>query len=912
MKKLIVAAVAGMSFVPAFALTEYELDSSVRDTVVDWTSDASYKGGKAPDDPSDAKVTVGVPVKVNATTAEGLKAIKWVYVSAEDATLEIDSGSSDLEFEGAITGKGVLVKKGTGKVQVKSAGGIASTSTSTDYDYQISIDVQAGTFALPNKVPDSVKRTWTRVMDVHVAEGAIFVIASRESAEMNTQCSKLTGKGEVTAPAEASVNNTRLAPSYQGAEPCVFEGPINGDVRFYSSANIVLANTNSTMCGLPIIYGHMDNDYAVSVVKLGNRDQPSSIGLKAVTLQEGSGHLRYIGPGETSDKEIRISHSTATENPVQGVIDGGPNGGLELAGNVGTYISYALMQRLVLTGTNRNECVFSGSSEFRAVTKNSVVYTNRIHVTKTGSGTWRFAHNDTRDGISGVTVKEGVLAFDTLGEIGEKCSFGTGLLGFYPDVCELYDPAHRIPYQFILGDAASETVGTLALAASNHIVCTTRPIAVAGCGSISNGQDAVRVCLAGVSPLAGANGKTLVLEGCSAVDNVLMDVTNDVNGTLSVVKRGPGRWILAGNQTFGGDLRVEGGELVVRKRPANAPFTYFRVTLKENWAELPYCAICDSWAKNTFILKQLALYDAEGNNRALPCVTRASDYRTLAANEVAYCDPDLRDLDHYYIRSSDKAQIYTGDGLEYLAVGGGAKGMWSGGLERPYLSKPETHVRVDFRVPEGAPVVSLDFLCRFGFDDHFRTKWPVEEYKGDQKWNFGANVKIFNAEGSLDGLVWEPLFDQDVSTVSNKWVPAEWYYGDAYSTGAAKGLKFDHTVSLLPAATVLPNVGTVSVSGGGTLRIEGEPIEIDILEVNPLSGGTISNVTFAANGTLVVRDLPDEADIALPGTYQDVTGFEEIAENWTLDAGRKSKSYQIVNRNGELHLLKKGLVLIFR
>lgn len=97
------------------ALEEFTLKPELADTVVDWTADASYVGDQAPADFGNAKVTVGVSVKVDATTAAGLSAIKWLYVSSADATLEIDSGSSDLEFEGAITGKGVLVKKRHGK-----------------------------------------------------------------------------------------------------------------------------------------------------------------------------------------------------------------------------------------------------------------------------------------------------------------------------------------------------------------------------------------------------------------------------------------------------------------------------------------------------------------------------------------------------------------------------------------------------------------------------------------------------------------------------------------------------------------------------------------------------------------------------------------------------------------------------
>ena len=904
MKQLIVAAVAGMSFVPAFALTEYELDPSVRDTVVDWTSDASYKGGKAPTDFSEANVIVGAGTYwVDATTFDGFREIKCLSLSESNSWVVVNLGDQDGSLAGAVTGKGLFVKRGTGKLSLLSPGGVVTAGSSENRDYNVDIDVQEGILELPQSCGS---RAAFYAGGLNIETNATVILAKGVQNWMSS-VSKLSGAGTIMS--ETSVD---FMPPYKGTEPCEFAGRINGSVRLYSSANIILSGTNSTMSGGPLIFGHGNSQYAVSVMSIGKaplksgsvtvETYPSSLGTGATSaLQNGGGHLRYLGNGEVCDKTFKVANVSLEEEAPQGVIDGGPNGGLVLSGSLQASQDpdYVATQLLELTGSNRTACVFSGSSTIQIrpynATKKNGPFTNRIHVIKSGPGTWQFAHSANRDGISGVTIKEGVVSFATLNEVGEQSSFGTGLMldksvSFYPAVCETYDPAHRVPYQFALGVTNSETVGTLALAGPTGCVCTTRPIAIAGCGALSNGYEAVRMCIAGVMPL-GEGPKMLFLEGDSTAENMLMDVTNDVRRQLSIVKRGSGKWVLAENQAFGGDLRVEGGELVVRKPQVNAPFSYFRVTFKENWAELPNCSTYDYWVKYCVSLKRFSLYDAAGNQRNLD-TAYAVDYASVAENEVAYGDAARRNLNY-----QNKGELPSA-----LSI---ASGDWygSGNGTRIYADKPETWVKLVYRLPAGEPVVAVDFMPNHTYS----TEGTIAA-----GYNFGSNVKLFALEGSTDGVIWEPLFDQDILTDGTLHKNGVWYYGDNYSEGAAKGLKFDHTTSSRPAATVLPNVGTVSVSGGGTLRIEGEPVEIDSMEVNPLSGGTISNVTFAANGTLVVREIPEGSDIALPGTYQDVSGFEEIAENWTLDAGRKSKSYQIVNRNGELHLLKKGLVLIFR
>ena len=908
MKKLIVAAIAGISFAPAFALTTYELATTVHDTVVDWSSGDSYKGGEAPTDFSDACIVIDqITVKVDASNFGDFAKIAEINFKNGDASkCIVDTDAADLETPGSFYGDGWLIKKGTGKLTLVSTGRIVSATGSTDNDRYCSIDVLEGT--LDDGASRASGITKAQIRKLNIAADATFVLAKNVETWVNRE---LSGAGTVTSPEGADVNATKFMPRY-AAVPQEFSGVIDTNVRLYCCANLTLSGTNSLMNGAHIIDGGStlaQYDGFLSLKKFGLGGQPSSLGkARAFSLQEGGGRMRYVGNApDECDKEIKLIHSSATTADVQGVIDGGPYGALTLSGWIHPD-SYRNNQRLWLGGSNVNECVLSGSITSKVYDNGKagdarIITTNRIHVTKTGTGAWHFKENVDRDGINGVTVKNGTLVFDTIAEAGEHCVFGSGRLfpgvnAFYGDWCEMFDPARVTPNFFTLGDVDDATaVGLLKPNTTWSATCETRPAVVAGKGGFANDNSSVRFAFTGVSS-SGTGSKTLVLDGSSTAENTVFDVTETANAPLAVEKRGTGSWTLSGNQAFTGGIAVKGGELKLDTRSGGS-FNWFRLVLKENWHEYTYGALCDYWAKYVFLFnsKGFALYDVDGSNLAANCVD-AVDYSLLREGEVAYKNETRTSQD--YGKGVSFGQMLLG------------KDRWVGGLSTPYLSKPETWVTLDFRLPVNSRAVAVDFKPQYGYDHKQIPDWNRRNEIDSSCWNYSANVKYFTMYGSTDGIHWEPLFDNDVYCEGTNYTPSVWYFGDNYSQGAAKGLKFDHTTSSRPAATVLPNVGTVSVSNGGVLRIEGDPISVASLEVDPLSGGTISNVTFAAEGTLVVREIPEGRDITLPGTYQDVTGFENIAESWTLDAGSKSKSYQIVDRNGELHLLKRGLMLIVR
>ena len=899
MKKTLLATVALCAATLLAAFDEYHVKSSLQGTLVDWTSGDTYEEG-LPSDFSNAKVYLGVKVLVNSTTISGLSAIKYLNLMNFAGEVEITVAEGVTNDVACAIAAGMIRKKGAGCLRLNSPGGVHSTSTTINYDYHSKLYVEAGDVILPQDI-GSRKQVFLHYLSVD--EGATCVITKNKETWISGD-GRMVGGGTITALSSASAGETRIMPQFSGTPQFEFAGRIDGKLRLYTCANIYLSNTNSTMEGSPILYSGSASKY-VKVPMIGMTGHPSPLGINGtVSLQEHGAYLRYIGKGELTDKNFSVNHSTPTTNAVQSVMDGGPHGGLVLAGQLAASNGSRVNQMLELSGSNEVACAVVGAIPI--VTKSADAqggpYTNRLHISKTGTGTWRMGYNASRDGVCGVTVKEGTLLFDVLADVGEQSSFGTGMVlgetSFCSNDCAIYRPNERVPYAFTLGSASDGTIGTMALASSaTGCVCTTRPFAISGTGRLLNDTTA-RMAVGGVAPLPGAGQATLVLDGSSLAENAVADVSNGVDTTLSVVKRGLGRWRLSGAQTFSGDLDVQGGELVVENHPAGRTFTRFRVVFKENFGATNNCAVVDAWAKNVFVLRGLALYDSEGNNHNT-CTNFVADYTTLDEESVAYADSARRDL--LYRKTNGVA---PGSQPSVLAAGG----MWCAGLARPYLNKPETWVKLDFRVKEGVTVAAIDFRPYFGYD-------PVGSAAanpGTRKWNFGANPEIFTVYGSVDGMFWEPLFDEDVHTECAGFVPDAWYYGNGYSEGVAKGLAFRRTVSSRGGFDVLTNVRNVSVSGGATLRAEGGPVTLSSLALDAASGGTISNFTFAANGSLSVTNVPSAYSGALPYAFQNVTGLENLS-NWSLAMpGGRAYLYSVATGNGTVHLVKHGFRMIVR
>ena len=107
----------------------------------------------------------------------------------------------------------------------------------------------------------------------------------------------------------------------------------------------------------------------------------------------------------------------------------------------------------------------------------------------------------------------------------------------------------------------------------------------------------------------------------------------------------------------------------------------------------------------------------------------------------------------------------------------------------------------------------------------------------------------------------------------------------------------------------------VGVANGGVLDVQGDALTVSGLVIDAsLPAGTISNVVFAASGTLDLQNAEISAGVPLelPGDFSNLSGVENIS-GWsvTMD-GEAYRSRKIMVKNGRLNLYPRGLGVSIR
>jgi autotransporter-associated beta strand protein len=642
----------------------------------------------------------------------------------------------------------------------------------------------------------------------------------------------------------------------ESAPACEFAGRLTGKFSVNSYAGLSLSGTESDISKLQILRrapgDHMNNGY-VAMSRLGCKNEVSSIGTGPLYLLYCSS-FRYLGDGETSDKNIYYDTRTLTGSPDAIIFDGGPNGGLNLTGSISSYGNTKSMMTLILDGSNSVACTVSGgfTASF-AADADDVAYTP--YILKRGSGVWRFADNANRTHAGVYEVREGTLQFDTIAEAGEMCS-----LGFATNLSEnyqgAYDSRRKAPYAYRLGSPDS-TNAVFEYTGSVPGICATRPAVLSGNAHIrASGAKGAPLDFSGVSALSEGSF-TLVLDGANGETNILRDVT-DGAGQISLVKDGPGSWTLGGRQSFSGSLTVKQGTLTVA---GPRPFTYFRATFNDGYGS-PY----------TSYITEVGLYDASGVRRnlnlafELPAGKRWTDSWT--PNNVAPLLPEGGisydgggNLAYYLYGPDDYA-------LGKLTDATSASAQFSRALS------PSSPLTVSMRLPSDVPEIAyFDFVQNSG------------NYLSEGHQTPSACV----LEGSVDGLTWTTLLSTNnlEHIGGDKWrfsvsgQKLSEYPGDR-DVAAGEALAFSSRAAE-PEIPMLENVGTVSVSSGATLRTTGliSPV-VDSLAVDGVSGsGTITGFTFADNVTVNVTGRPRNSPSGVIAIdFSGCKGFDKA--RWTF------------------------------
>ena len=887
-----IAAVAAV--MPAVADT-YVLDSALtgRDDI-DWTVASSYTGTHTRD--PEAGDTVEIPAGMTAKITAG--SANWTLIN----TLARIVPRSGAVFEVAVPGthegravlsvpvteyglpdasnSGTLRKTGGGALELASYGKVKDGTVICDYDLDVA--VEGGDLHL--------YRSGTSATEVY----AFFNMTVAEGAKLHicdvgyTRCANLNGAGDVTLDNGAAQQRLYI----YGAGTSSFSGWMTGKIRLDITAGrhdiTCPSNTIDTIC--------LSGSAVCGFTRLGaDNSVPSSLGTGNFNYGASSGII-YLGDYvETSSKTFWLHNDT--------FIDAGAHGGLTLSGKLDSGGNASNLRIFTLSGSNENACVISGTFPGRTTDQKNVFY-----LRKTGTGTWRMAHNGTRGSLGVIDVEEGTLQFDTIAEKGQPCSLGYATNLFEKKVLP-YESGVPVDYAMVLGGA--DTEGTLEYTGTAPGICSTRPIAIRSKGRFKTTD--VGYTLRDVYAL-GAGERTLTLEssadtGWRCIAAKLSDGPD--GGRLSVVKEGNGIWQLGGTNSFTGSAFARAGTLLINN--PSRKYRFYRFIVTENayscdrydTANSTGQGATASAAEKGYVqIMHLALYDADGNNlvynfkQKTPITQFAfegGDARVMEPREVAIGQSGT------YGGFTDASQLLQNlfNTSGYPATGRLAAS--DGGIRK---NAPATWMPIVVRLPDDAPAaVRLDFQCG-------RNREGVGSYNG-------RNMTAFRLDASADGVNW----DEGIAQNDAVDVPETLGHWDSDgTTTSVSAVRKDKGMVLSGSETDRPKAdcyafAAIGAAGGGVVRVEGLPYEIAGLVVDASApAGTVSNVVFAAVGTLDVRNAEAVMGVPLelPGDYSQLAGVENIA-GWSLNLnGEPCRSRKIAVRDGRLRLNPKGLGISIR
>lgn len=100
----------------------------------------------------------------------------------------------------------------------------------------------------------------------------------------------------------------------------------------------------------------------------------------------------------------------------------------------------------------------------------------------------------------------------------------------------------------------------------------------------------------------------------------------------------------------------------------------------------------------------------------------------------------------------------------------------------------------------------------------------------------------------------------------------------------------------------------VVLSGGGTLEVAADVAPtVDNLTVDAATGGTLVNVAYAATGTLNLVNVGEDAIVTVPGSLAGLS-----LDGWQVNLPPGAGNRTVEMRNGQIRIVRKGLMLILR
>ena len=783
-----------------------------------------------------------------------------VMVGAEDSPLTLNGkilgyryGASDANSDAS---SGLVVKKGVGALRLKATLG--------DKDLYTNFIVEQGDLYLPQDV-SSV----SYYHDVCISNGATLHVAAKAGTKYENRISGLTGEGTVTNSHANGYTDIQL---HVGGT-CEFGGKLTNVRLFSRGGRLALTGTNSTMTSAVTVRDNkgagFDGAGMLSFARVGVKGEPSSIGTSdGFVFGTLGGVFIYTGTGEETDKVLRWQYPKEQKT----FLSGGPHGGLVFNSASSWNIAYVGsasnmgMASLALSVDNpTNACVMAGSIDSSL---DPAGHTNRLYITKTGAGIWRFADHATRNGVGGIAVEEGTRQ--------EECHSD-----YYGD----YDASKKVGYAFSAGSASAE--GAFEYTGSTPVWVAQRPMVLNGDVRFKN-DGAAAFRYANVTPQT-AGAKTVTLDGAGTGENVIADIFDSASAPVSIVKEGAGTWTLSNTNALHGTIAVKGGTLKVQS-PAGK-YSWFLWTAKGVVYPDGSSAYKPSSMGKVYAFSLYRTNDYMCVNRGL---STCSDYAAIQPGQAAYFD----------------SKVHTG-ALANL-FDGSQSTVWSGTVDSklPRVEDESSWVKIVMRLAADAEeVAGYDFGCQYG----------VSQSGLDGRYDmFGGDPVAWTLEGSVDGIHWSELHHIDNALDRDCGMPVGLYGNRLYKTqsnAAALILCSTNSQQIVghstSAANPLAEVASVSVVSNSTLEVVGEALEVGGIVADITSGGTFRNLSFAENGTLDISDK-GAGIVELPIAFENCTGVERIA-GWSLSvAGEATTKRRISVLGGKVCIVPQGFIMICR
>ena len=834
----------------------------------------------APCLPSEAGDVIVVPEQgkisvTNGTPAYALYSTASRVALCDGAELEIVVPEGTATWESAVNrhdgARGTsckIVKRGAGRLELKSSE--AHVSESSVYDYQAGIDVREGVLKLADATQPGRVR-WH--FSVNVEEGAELVVGAGASGCSEVIEGLLTGGGTLTNESAVTVTVNVRGNSTAGYVS-EFPGKVLGGICLsVTGFRLDLTGTDNTYGGQTVVYRTTARNGFVGFRTWGGESGHSSLGVGGISFSEAGGLVNLGDAIQSGSKSIYMNEAGVS-------IDGGTFGGLTISTTFGAYSANTNNMYMTFCGSNtEHECVYTGKFNDQYAYRNpgagGALGPRVSHrIIKDGPGIWRFANNASRLNAGVIEVNDGTLRFDSIAETNVVCSLGlaTALFSKYEGPI---DESRRVSHAFELGGDGGR-VATMEYTGSAPGVCTTRPFALKGDGRLLAESGALDV--SGFGTLDGAQA-TLRLAGTSVAGNTIRDVRRDA-GRVTLVKEGSGTWNAAGELSFAGDVRVDAGTLAV-SRPSS--YTWYRLVLKENYsAQQGWTST--SWQNNYFQFKEVGIFDKDGNRINIG-LTQNKNYQATGTLE-----PGTFGLANYDGTKCtwDRDPLGLFDDDIETQIGGKANTLQLSSGTKPHISTPSTWPTVVMRLSAAAaPAASYDIVS------------------GDSTSDAMA-ITFWSVEGSFDGKTWIEVATCDKS--QQKPVPdAKWYKGAvAFSPGQVHE---GYALASAPVKDVFTNVDSAQVAAGATLRTSDE-VTLRGLSFGANGAGVIDGFGFAAHGTLRLPSRP-KAAMALPGEYRNVSGLANLV-NWNVICGDKPFRGTVTYKDGQVILVPPGYVLFVR